>query len=296
VRLYPDWHEFVTHGRENMVKRLRVTSIVNSAILDWSEDFSHFRLWESETLVTCSKKGYALDIPQLKKVQDTFREKTVKIIQHIYYRGIILICKKAKYFRRKSDGKGKWTLNGFKITSGYDQSLDSIDYGEAGNEEEQNTIEENIIYSLVNSNCQFEKGFDYFANVTRIEQLQDIRDSPAYKVYSVLADHPLNFDENIYKALPKTERKLLRASVGVEASLFLRKIIERSVIDFKNFFCKTRKLREIEAQLKRRLVGREEYDPHEDKQSKFLMHIPINSDGTAVPPLSNSTSHFQSQP
>jgi len=73
VRLYPQWHEFVVNGKENMVANLHVTNIINSAILDWFEDFASFRLFESEIINQASLKGYTLDIPSFKKIEESYR-------------------------------------------------------------------------------------------------------------------------------------------------------------------------------------------------------------------------------
>ena len=79
----------------------------------------------------------------------------------------------------------------------------------------------------------------------------DIRESPAYKVFSVLTDKELNFEENHYKSLNKEQRKKLRSAVAVEIKLLLRRVIEDSVKKFEDFFFSFKTLKQLEMEVER---------------------------------------------
>ena len=106
-----------------------------------------------------------------------------------------------------------------------------------------------LLYDKLDLECNFKETFDFFDDVRKLEELLDIRESSAYRVYSILTDNSLQLGQNLYKALSKEERRSLRLSVGVQVSLLLRKIIEKSVNEFADFFGQIKTLDDMEEEL-----------------------------------------------
>jgi len=196
--------------------------------------------------------------------QENYRAKANAVFKEIFYKGAILILKKAKYFRRK-DTKAKYQ-NGFNgITKKLKRpkiekdvyAPEDISGSDLSHEYKSDIIEEfapnesgayynDLLYRNLNAKFNFDDGFDYFDDIYKLDDLQDIRDSPAYKVYSVLTDKALNFEENNYKSLDKQQRKKLRQAVAVEITLLLRRVIEESVVKFEKFFSSFKTIRQLQ--------------------------------------------------
>lgn len=54
-----------------------------------------------------------IHLQQFREIQNFYTMKNFFFLRDIYYRGIILILKKNKYFKKKTDEDGKWTFKGF---------------------------------------------------------------------------------------------------------------------------------------------------------------------------------------
>ena len=258
IRLYPSWHEYYANGKENMNQNLNCMSIVNSSILDWYEDFKNFSLFESNVIKTTAARGYSFSIPTFMRLENTYRAKTISLMKHVFYRGAILILKKFKFFRRRGTRSGIWTFNGFKeantirdtkhVDLNYTllprKTLESAD--DSNEEEAQEEVPakdmysenffQGLLYSKLDVNCDFDEGFDFFSDITEIDQLLDIREGPAYRIYSILSDIKVNLADNGYKLLEKDQKKNLRMSVALLVSLLLRRMVEKTVSEVENFF------------------------------------------------------------
>jgi dynein heavy chain len=73
TRLYPDWHEFVQKGKIDLQSELQISTIIHSSLLDWFQDFEHFKLLETDTMQTIGILGHSLDIKNFLKFQTTYR-------------------------------------------------------------------------------------------------------------------------------------------------------------------------------------------------------------------------------
>jgi len=72
-KLYPAWHEFVTQGKEDTKNHSHQLGVVTSAVLDWYEDFSQLSLFEHTAIKESAAKGFTLDIPSFKRLEDSYR-------------------------------------------------------------------------------------------------------------------------------------------------------------------------------------------------------------------------------
>jgi len=73
IKLYPAWHEAVTSGKEDTKNNSHQLGVVTSAILDWYQDFAELELFEHTGIKDSAAKGFTLDIPSFKKLQDSYR-------------------------------------------------------------------------------------------------------------------------------------------------------------------------------------------------------------------------------
>jgi hypothetical protein len=55
---------------------------------------------ETDVMKTVGILGHSLDILNFLKIQKYYRMKAISILEHIWYRGAVLIIKKFKYMRR----------------------------------------------------------------------------------------------------------------------------------------------------------------------------------------------------
>ena len=121
-KLYPEWHKYVTNAKLLMKEKLHITNIVTSSILNWYEDFSNFSLFESQVMNIFACKGFSLTISSFRQIENAYRLKTLAVLEHIFYRGAILILKKCKYLKKKGTKGERWTFNGYN--SNYKNLID----------------------------------------------------------------------------------------------------------------------------------------------------------------------------
>jgi len=163
---------------------------------------------------------------------------------------------------------------------GTDQSTLSYRNLDANKGPEIEQLYNDLLYQKLDLECNFRERFDYLDDIQQLEELLDIRETPAYRVYSVLTDNNLQLQENLYKLLTKEERKSLRASVSVQVSLLLRKLIEKGVKEFSEFFCSVPTLEEaaddlshMKPGLSRVSLDVEEKEEKDEKSAKIKVPI-----------------------
>lgn len=59
------------------------------------------------------KSQMTMHLAHFKEIQLTYAMKNFYFLRDIYYRGVILILKKNKFFKMKIEGEGKWTFKGY---------------------------------------------------------------------------------------------------------------------------------------------------------------------------------------
>lgn len=255
IMLYPDWHNYVVKGKNTLESKMVLMNIINSSLLNWFDEFKDFLLLETESLKDFGVLGHTLNLPAFTKQEAIYRAKTISVLKNIWYRGCILIIRKFKYFRRNSQKPGKWTFNGFRDyeslrkTSYYaarrpseSMNASSISHSSRMNdsevEEKQKEYDEkifqNILQNKLDQECNFDQPFDFFSNVG-FNDLQDIRNNPAYKIYLLSIDKQFKLTEDGWKSLPKEARILILESAGQLMSLEMRNLIENSIEKFEKF-------------------------------------------------------------
>ncbi len=137
--LYKEWVKNYGNATEFSEKNLFCYDIISTSILDWTETFRHVNLIylknirnsnystngvnqyskynlngiNKEISVNFSKNQTTIHLEYFQQIQNFYCKKSFYFLRDIYYRGVILILKKNKFFKMKSDGEGKWTFKGF---------------------------------------------------------------------------------------------------------------------------------------------------------------------------------------
>ena len=112
--LYVEWVRNYGMATENIENNLFVSNIIASSVLEWTESFKHLDLLYIKKIRNFNKDKFStMHLENFKEIQNTYIDKTYFFLRDIYYRGIILILKKNKFFKRKNDKEGKWTFKGF---------------------------------------------------------------------------------------------------------------------------------------------------------------------------------------
>ena len=254
LMLYPDWHSYVVKGRASLENKMVLMNVINSSLLNWFDDFKEFLLMETETMKEFGVLGHTLNIPAFMKQENIYRSKSISVLKNIWFRGCILIIRKFKFLRKNSQKPGKWTFNGFKdydslkktsnSRKNLDNSLNTSSMSqnskmndselEEKQKEKVEKIYQNILQSKLDQECNFEQPFDFYSHVS-MNDLKDIRDNSAFKIYLLSIDKQLKLSEDGWKSLPKEARKLILESAGYLMSLEMRNLIEKSIEKFEKF-------------------------------------------------------------
>jgi hypothetical protein len=60
-----------------------------------------------------SRSQTTMHLGHFKEIQSSYAMKAFFFLRDVYYRGVVLILKKNKFFKAKADGEGKWTFKGY---------------------------------------------------------------------------------------------------------------------------------------------------------------------------------------
>ena len=98
-------------------------------------------------------------------------------------------------------------------------------------------------------------GFETFLEnrleLISLEQLQDIRENPAYVAFVSLIGGYINFSEDGYKILAKEYKTELKYCTGNLMQIQLRRVVDRTIDMMEDFFLSFRPLEEIIAEIKK---------------------------------------------
>lgn len=172
-----------------------------------------------------------------------YRKKCFHFLRDIYYRGVLLILKKNKYLRRKTEKEKFWsfigpieslnseTLKKVIITSSTIETSSDI-FNTIGDNNDDNNFEHNI--PLIGMDYYTELN-DFWSNLM-YSDLEDIRLTPSYYAYEyIIRKSKINVNEIIYDSFSDENKLLINNCVTSYVTIFLRKIIEKSIETFSNF-------------------------------------------------------------
>jgi len=213
---YIEWINNYNTAFNFLEKNLSLCNISISALIDWTTHFNHFELIYLNKLNTLWEKDYhCINIDNFCSIQLNYMNKSFRFLRDIFYRGCLLIIRKNKYLKRRDIYyKGRWTFKGF-----IPYSSDFIDY-------------ENIDFGM-----NYEDQLMDFWSYIDLEDLIDIRLTPSNIGYMTYMLHKkIDLSKNDYDNLSNENKLKLNNSATTYISIFFRKIVEKSLYNFLNFF------------------------------------------------------------
>ena len=241
--LYVEWVRNYGMATENIENNLFVSNIIASSVLEWTESFKHLDLLYIKKIRNFNKDKFStMHLENFKEIQNTYIDKTYFFLRDIYYRGIILILKKNKFFKRKNDKEGKWTFKGFinkskleefanqlLADSSYDSSLSDTAIKNGGYKEDIEFGNDFIGMDI------FDRIDDFWSNL-HIEDFMDIRINISYYAYfAVLKKNQIDLASCLYEEYNEESKLKLNNSITTFVNLFFRQIIEKSLKELVDF-------------------------------------------------------------
>ena len=214
---YSEWVENYTNAFNYLEKNLSLCNIAISGLIEWTQCFDHISLIYIKHLNSLKdKESNTIQIDEFCKIEESYMQKVLRFIRDIYYRGAVLICKKNKNLKRKDmPVQGRWTFKGF-ITK---------------NEE----FEE--VYNDLSYGMNYEDQLNDFWTNTELQDLIDIRLTPSNLGYvTYMLKKQIDLNSNDYDELSQEGKIKLNNSVTAYCQIFFRKLTERALNDFCEFF------------------------------------------------------------
>ena len=214
---YNEWVENYTNAFNYLEKNLSLCNIAISGLIEWTQCFDHVSLIYIKNLNSLKdKESNTIQIDEFCKIEESYMQKVLRFIRDIYYRGAVLICKKNKNLKRKDmPVQGRWTFKGF-ITK---------------NEE----FEE--FYNDLNYGMNYEDQLNDFWTNTELQDLIDIRLTPSNLGYvTYMLKKQIDLNSNDYDELSTEGKIKLNNSVTAYCQIFFRKLTERALNEFCEFF------------------------------------------------------------
>ena len=235
--LYNNWHGYVENSRNYLQNNLYNMSIVNSAIVNWNEDFRSIRLVETDVIQHMAVMGKSMSTLTFMKIQRNYRDRVQSFLRNVWLKGSLLILKRFKYLRIHNEKKGEWNLLGFSqrninFKEFLKTSFETISAKTGDLKDDSGEAIFNVINTRVSNQVLGLNLIDVpIASWGEIEfdNLLDIRDCSSYQYYARYNSQPIALNDNGYKMLNDDVRAKLRSSVGVLLSLKLREKVESSL-------------------------------------------------------------------
>ncbi|CAD8170768.1 unnamed protein product [Paramecium pentaurelia] len=250
MKLFPDWHDFVQRGKDFCKSNLTLISTINQGLSDWIQDFSNFKLCDLSKMKQVARLGYTFTFQEFQRVQTIYKLNVLCLLEHVWFRGVMLIIKLQKFLRQKQY-KSQWTITGpkFKQQQLRQTILEIIP-------EEDFIDEDNVIYKGEEYSCYIsikEAQQFYASKTTQPYNFDRFKDScqalNAFTEYHVMLQNPNPIesdklsqfqleeikqqqDEIPYKKLEKEQRKAITSNATVLLQLQLRGFIDRSLQHF----------------------------------------------------------------
>ena len=213
---YSEWVENYTNAFNYLEKNLSLCNIAISGLIEWTQCFNHISLIYLNNLDSLKEKdSNTIQIDVFCKIEEAYMQKCLRFLRDIYYRGAVLICKKNKALkRRKISKQGRWTFKGY--ISKNDEGYNDLNYGMNYEEE----IE------------------DFWTKIDFID-LVDIRLIPSnIGFYHYMIKKKIDVLTSDYDEMTTEGKIKLNNSVTAYCQIFFRKLTEKALNDFCEFFDK----------------------------------------------------------
>ena len=215
---YTNWVGNYNNSFNFLENNLSLCNISLSGLINWTNSFSHINLVYLRNLHCLKNSINTIHLDEFWRIQESYLNKIFHFMRDIYYRGAILITKKNKALKRKDIiSEGKWTFKGF-----------------IPNDEENCREFHDDNYGMFYED-QLQ---DFWTNIN-LENLIDIRLTPSNIGYvTYILKKQIDLSESDYDNMTQEAKIKLNNTVSTYCLLFFRKLTEKALNDYYNFFDK----------------------------------------------------------
>jgi hypothetical protein len=227
-------HTRLVEGYKNaqnyLIGSLYMCSIIASSVLDWTQCFDHINLYYLHTIGERTYKDQTLHMDDFYQIQESYLNKCFNFLDHIYYRGVLLITKKNKVLRQDTVKDCRWTFRGLINKRTFEEGESVNSSYETEVVKSQNNYE-NLLYGM-----DYGDQLTNFWSEINFDKLVDIRLNPVYYAYmTLLKKTHIDFNKYEYDEYTNKTKLKLNNSVSTYVSIFFRQIVEKSVKQFADF-------------------------------------------------------------
>ena len=213
---YTNWVGNYNNSFNFLKNNLSLCNISLSGLINWTNSFSHINLIYLKNLHYLKNSINTIHLDEFWRIQESYLNKVFHFMRDIYYRGAILITKKNKALKRKDIiSEGKWTFKGFIPN------------------DEENSAE----YNDENYGMYYEDQLQDFWTNINLENLIDIRLTPSNIGYvAYFLKKQIDLSESDYDHMTQDGKIKLNNCISTYCLLFFRKLTEKALNDYFNFF------------------------------------------------------------
>ena len=216
---YASWVNNFNNSTTFLENNLSLCNIAVSGLINWTNSFNHINLIYLESIHKLTEDKFnTIHIDEFCRIQESYLTKIYHFMRDIYYRGAILIIKKNKALKRKDvPSEGKWTFKGFiPNVEEFEKEFKDKNYG-------------------MNYEDQLR---DFWSNVN-MDNLIDVRITTSNIGYvTYILKKRIDLAVSDYEEMSSDMKIKLNNCVTTYCNIFFRKLTERALIDFNNFFDK----------------------------------------------------------
>ena len=214
---YKNWVNNFNSSRNYLENNLSLCNIAVSGLINWTNSFSHVNLIYLDLLHKLKEPDFnTIHIDEFCRIQETYLNKVFHFMRDIYYRGAILIVKKNKALKRKDvPSEGKWTFKGF-IPDVQEYEKEFLDNNYGMNYEDQLR--------------------DFWSNIN-LDNLIDVRITTSNIGYvTYILKKRIDLAVSDWDEMSNENKIKLNNCVTTYCTIFFRKLAEKALNDFSNFF------------------------------------------------------------
>ena len=217
ISKHKNWVNNFNSSHLNLENNLSLCNIALSGLINWTFSFSHINLIYLDLIHKLKEPNFnTIHIDEFCRIQETYLNKVFHFMRDIYYRGAILILKKNKTLKRKDvPSEGKWTFKGFiPETKEYEKEFSDNNYG-------------------MNYEDQLR---DFWSNIN-LDNLIDIRITTSNIGYvTYILKKRIDLAISDWEEMSNENRIRLNNCFTTYCTIFFRKLTEKALNDFSNFF------------------------------------------------------------
>ena len=214
---YASWVNNFNNSCNFLENNLSLCNIALSGLINWTTSFNHINLVYLDSINKLVEENFnTIHIDEFCRIQESFLTKIFHFMRDIYYRGAILIIKKNKALKRKDvASEGKWTFKGFiPNINEYEKEFKDKNYG-------------------MNYEDQLR---DFWSNVN-LDNLIDVRITTSNIGYvTYILKKRIDLAVSDYEEMNNEMKIKLNNCVTTYCNIFFRKLTEKALKDFCNFF------------------------------------------------------------